>query len=244
MLYQDNATELNYDRAFPFDVIRYREVDQFTHRQIRNLVDTVWITLPFHSLTKKSSRKKKYREMVKNYVLNLIKSYQSGYFVRVPRNRNDHHYVERYCHIYTTHSIVLKTMDALNDNGWIEFHIGFFDKHRQEGKQTRIFPSQKFIDLVDRAVGVRGSRKILFVKEDPKETIQLRHKIDKKKFRLVPYNDTPKTIVMRERLKIINDFNRGVLIIITLNQKRTDRDETRAQRNHKQHDAQWFNNPL
>ena len=73
MLFQDNATELNYDRAVPFDVIRYREVDQFTHKQIRCLVDAVWLTLPFHSLTKPSSRKK-YREMVKNYVLNLIKS--------------------------------------------------------------------------------------------------------------------------------------------------------------------------
>ena len=215
MLFHDNATEINYDRAFPFDVIRYREVDQFTHRQIRIIVDTVWITLPFHSLTKPSSREN-YREMVKNYVLNLIKSYQSSYFIRVPRNRNDLHYEERYSHIHTTPSVVIKTMDALDDNGWIDLHMGYFDKQREKGKQTRIFPSQKFIDFVDRKIGLRGSKKILFVKEDPKETIQLRHKIDKKKFRLIPYNDTPKTIVMRERLKIINDFNRGVLTILPL----------------------------
>ena len=65
-------------------------------------------------------------------------------------------------------------MDALDDNDWIDLHIGYFDKQREKGKQTRIFPSQKFIDLVEGAAGVKGIKKILFVKEDPKEIIQLR----------------------------------------------------------------------
>jgi hypothetical protein len=102
MLNQDNASELNYNHAFPFDVIRYRAV-------------------------------------IKNYVLNLIKSYQSGYFIRVSRNNNDYSYIERYSKIHTTHSIVIKSMGSLDDNGWIDLHIGFFDRHRKEGKQTRMF---------------------------------------------------------------------------------------------------------
>jgi hypothetical protein len=122
---QGNATELNYNHAFPFDVIRYREVDSYTDKQIRNIVDTVWNSLPLSSLSRKSSLKK-YREMVKNYVLNLIKSYQSGYFIRVSRNNNDHRYIERYSHIFTSTGIVIKTMDSLDDNGWIDLHHRVF----------------------------------------------------------------------------------------------------------------------
>ena len=110
-------------------------------------------------------------------------------------------------------------MDELDDKGWIDLHIGFFDRQFQAGKQTRTFPSQKFIDLVEHTVGLRRSKKVFFIKEDPKETIELRHKINDRQYRLVPYKDTPKTIVMRERLKIINDFNKGVLTILPLTRK-------------------------
>jgi hypothetical protein len=193
MLNQDNAaTELNYNHAFQFDVIRYREVcDSYTTKQIRNIIDTVWFSLPFHKHFQRKSRKK-YREVVKNYVLNLIKSYQTGYFIRVSRNNNDHCYIERYSSIFTSTDIVIKSMDALYDNGWIDLHIGYFDKRRKEGKQTRIFPSPRFIDLIKNIPeknGRTGIRSIPFIKEDPKETIQLRHKINDKQFRFVPYKD-------------------------------------------------------
>jgi hypothetical protein len=177
MLNQDNASELNFNHAFPFDVIRYREVDQYTDKLIRKIIDTVWFSLPFHKHFQRKSRKK-YREVVKNYALNLIKSHQTGYFIRVSRNNNDHRYIERYSSIFTSTDIVIKSMDALDDNGWIDLHIGYFDKRRKEGKQTRIFPSQKFIDLVNSIPGKNGRtgiRSIPFIKEDPKESIQLRH---------------------------------------------------------------------
>jgi hypothetical protein len=119
MFHQPQATELNYNNSFPFDVIRYRQVDNYTDQQIRQIVDTVWKSLPFSNIPKKRA-KTKYREMVKNYVLNLIKSYQSGYCIRVSRNRNDHHYEKRYAQIFTTPFIVIKTMDALEDNDWID----------------------------------------------------------------------------------------------------------------------------
>jgi len=179
MFHHNNAQqELNYNNSFPFDVIRYREVDNYTDQQIRHIVDTVWNSQPFITNSKKST-KEKYREMVKNYVLNLIKSYQSNYCIRVSRNRNDHHYEERYSHIFTTPTIVIKTMDALEDNDWIDLHIGFFDKQRNSGKQTRILPSQKFVDLIENLSdpdGINGMKKIRFVKVDVKEVIQLRHK--------------------------------------------------------------------
>ena len=188
MLHHNNAQqELNYNNSFPFDVIRYKDVDNYTYQQIRHIVNTVWNSMPFNTLSKKSSRKK-YRAVVKNYVLNLIKSYQSNYCIRVSRDRNAHHYVERYSRIFTTPTIVIKSMDSLKDNDWIDLHIGFFDKQRNRGKQTRLVPSQKFINLVESVVindGVRGIPKIRFVKEDVKETIQLRQKIDDNKFRLV-----------------------------------------------------------
>jgi hypothetical protein len=107
MLNQDNASELNFNHAFPFDVIRYREVDQYTDKQIRNIIDTVWNSLSFRTMSKRSTRKK-YRAVVKNYVLNLIKSYHTGYFIRVSRNNNDHNYIERYSKIHTTHSTIIK----------------------------------------------------------------------------------------------------------------------------------------
>jgi len=122
MYNQAEATELNYNNSFPFDVIRYRQVDNYTDKQIKHIVDTVWKSLPFSNIPKKRS-KKKYREMVKNYVLNLIKSYQSGYCIRVSRRTNDYHYDKRYSQIHTTSTVVIKTMDSLHDNDWIDRHI-------------------------------------------------------------------------------------------------------------------------
>ncbi len=242
MFHQPQATELDYNKSFPFDVIRYRDVANCTDQQIRHIVDTVWKSLSFLNLPKKSSRKK-YRAVVKNYVLNLIKSYQSGYCIRVSRNRNDHHYEKRYSSIYTTPFIVIKSMDALHDNGWIDLHIGFYDNQQNRGKQTRIVPSQKFIDLVENTESPNGNnnkniKRIRFVKEDVKEVIQLRHKIDGHKYRLSPYNDTPKTMRMRHRLNQYNDFMSSLkaLTILPLTRKEL--------REMKPGHAETFNNML
>jgi len=222
MFDHDNATELNYEKSFPFDVIRYRDVDNYTDNQIRHIVDTVWKSLSFFILPKKSSRKK-YRAVVKNYVLNLIKSYQTSYCIRVSRNRNDHHSEERYSHIFTTPFIVIKTMDALEENDWVDLHIGFYDKQHNRGKQTRLFPSQKFIDLVEnKDVDLNDNKhikRIRFVRENVKEVIQLRHKINDHKYKLTSYNDNPKTMRMRHRINQHNDYMRRVLTIMPLTKK-------------------------
>jgi len=103
-------------------------------------------------------------------------------------------------------------------------------------------PSQKFIDLVENTDGLNGNNKpikrIRFVKEDVKEIIQLRHKINDKKYQLVPYNDTPKTIRMRHRLNQYNDFMSSLkaLTILTLTRKEL--------REMKPGHAETFNNML
>lgn len=179
--------------------------------------------------------------MVKNYVLNLIKSYQSGYCIRISRRTNDYHYDKRYSQIYTTSAVVIKTMDSLDDSGWIDLYKGFLDRQRNRGKQTRIFPSQKFISLVENTLstgGVSGNKKIRFIREDAKEVIQLRQKIDDNKFRLVPYKDTPKTLMMRHRLQQYNSFMRSIqaLTILPLTRKEL----TEMTPNH----AETFNNMM
>lgn len=213
---QDQQQEITYDNAFPFDVIRYREVDIFTDTQIRNIIDTVWTSLP--SLPKPKIRKK-YREMVKNYVLNLLKSYQTKKFIRISRNRNDHFYDERYCHIHTTASIVINTMNSLRDYGWIDIHVGFYDRQKQFGKQTRISPSKKFIDLIEQRNGLFNGGNIKFTIEDNKELVQLRKKINDDTYKLIPYTDTYITKRMRERLNQYNDLMRSVLTILPLSRK-------------------------
>ncbi len=223
MFHQTQATELNYNNSFPFDVLRYQQVDNYTDQQIKNIIDTVWQSLPLSSkITKKNKIRTDYRDMVKNYVLNLILSYQSGYCIRVSRSNNDYHYNKRYSQINTTATIVIKTMDALADNGWIDLHIGFYNKQRNKGKQTRLYPSQKFINLIENIESIGGNKNIKVTREDVKEVIQLRHKINDKQFKLKPYKDTPKTIKMRHRLNQYNSFMRQAplrIIILTLTRK-------------------------
>ena len=223
MYEHDNASELNLNKSFRFDVIRYKEIDNYTDRQIRHIVDTVWKSLSFSNFRNKSLRKK-YREMLKNYVLNLIKSYQIGYCIRVSRNKNDYYYLRRYHRIFTTASIVIKTMDALRDNDWVDQYPGFFDQQNNRGKQTRLFPSKKFINLVEKDLGTNNNKtylRIRFAKEGVKETIQLRHKINDHKYKLIDYKDTPKTIRMRNRLKIYNHFMYSLkaITVITFTRK-------------------------
>lgn len=216
MLHNNNAVELNYDNAFPFDVLRYRQVDDFTHKQIRNLVDTVWNSLPFHLIKKD---KDKYREMVKNYVLNLLKAYQLKSHIRISRNKNDHHYEKRYSHIYTTHTIIIKTMDALRENEWIDVHIGFYNKERQWGQQTRITPSEKFINLIESTDGISHNREIKFIPKEVKEVIQLRHKIDKNSYKPLDYIDNKITNKMRDNLNSYNESMKNIFTFLSLSRK-------------------------
>jgi len=210
--------EITYENSFPFDVIRYREVSLFKNQQIKMIVDTVWDSLPFKPNPKVKDRAK-YREMVKNYVLNLLKAYQTRKYIRISRNRNDHFYDERYCHIYTTASIVINTMDSLHEHNWIDMSIGFYDRQRQYGKQTRISPSVKFKELIEQMYGVFNGGNIQFVNEETKELIQLRKKIDADRYKLIPYKDNYITRPMRERLNRYNDLMSSYMTILPLSRK-------------------------
>lgn len=62
-------------------------------------------------------------------------------------------------------------MDTLFDLGLVEQKIGFFDREKGAGRQTRIYPTQKLIDLFEeRSLKEPGFPK----KEQPGEIIQLK----------------------------------------------------------------------
>ena len=200
----DSSTELNLDDSIAWDILRYRDIDNLSDLQIRRLVDTVWNTLPFHSFSKKNHRKR-YREVVKNHILNLVRAFMMNCNIRISRDHNNWYYIERYFQIHTTKNYVIRSLDELLSNGWIELFPGFYCHEMGKGKQTRIRPSSKLKKLFTQ-ISVIKSGKLGITKAPVKESIQLRHKIDDKQYKLVPYDDTPMTRQMRFEIDRYSDF--------------------------------------
>ncbi len=215
LMYQGETTRKkpDYERSFYFDVIRYREVDAMTDHQLQKAVDTVHGSL---NLKSKKKFKNRYREMVKNYVFNLIKAFNTNHWVRVSRNEHDYKYIERYHHIYTTPTIVIKTMDALYDYGWIEMKSGFYDAEKGKGKITRIRPSTNFIDLITGTIGKQSCTRVQFHTLPLKDEIVMRQRLKNGKYLYEDYVDTLNTRQMRSRVRQYNEMMRNKITLLTL----------------------------
>lgn len=214
----DLGIEIDLDDTIPWDILRYRDIDEAQDKQIRSVIDAAWNTLSFQHSTKKKHRER-YREVVKNHILNMIRAFMAGCCVRISRDNNNWHYIERYSRIFTTKNYVIRSLDELISHGWIEMFPGFYDHSKGQGKQTRIGPAHQLVRLLSQ-VPVIQTGKLGIAKASVKETIQLRQKIDDKRFRLVPYNDTSMTLRMRSDIDRYNDFLSADMAHLTLS--RTD----------------------
>ena len=114
------------------------------------------------------------KETLKLVLINLWVSYKTGLPIKYSRNRSSYPSHTRYGKLHIKFKRLIPIMDTLFDLGLVEQKIGFFDREKGAGRQTRIYPTQKLIDLFDlfeeRNLKEPGFPK----KEQPGEIIQLK----------------------------------------------------------------------
>jgi hypothetical protein len=106
---------------------------------------------------------------------------------------------ERYNKLHIKYDVLNKVVTRLRDYGYIEFVLGFNDRVRLIGKQTRIRANLKLIHLVEK---FKFTMKMINRCED-EEIIIFRDK-SKKKQKDIKYNDFPNAKRMRNDLERYN----------------------------------------
>jgi len=142
------------------------------------------------------------KQTLKQVIINLWISYRTGLPIRYSRNRNDYTDHERYGKLHIRYKRLISIIDSLEQLGYIEQKIGFFDRSKNLGRQTRMYPTEKLRDLFEDAYLQHDA----FLHPDPlDELIQLK---DNNKVK-IDYKDTEQIKEMRGNLFLYNQFIRS-----------------------------------
>ena len=140
----------------------------------------------------------KYRDAVRAILLNVYVGWSMGLPVKYSRNSNDYNHHKRYRMLFYRYYRFLHTIDALQELGYLNQALGFYDRLKNVGRQTRMWAMPKLTELFQ-AYQFDHSGTVQTIQ--PPEIIQL--KDDKKK--LIGYVNSP-VRDMRSRLLDYNDF--------------------------------------
>lgn len=136
----------------------------------------------------------------KTIVFNLYFAYLMDKPLQYSRSRNSYSRSKRYGKLFFKFSRIMPILDALVALGLINQKMGIHDKKdKRNSRQSRIWASEKLISLFWEATS--GQYHQVFF-EDRKEILELRD-IEKKP---VNYAETQQTRLLRENLRIYNDF--------------------------------------
>jgi hypothetical protein len=183
---------MNYlEKAMDLDVHLVSE-----YPECKQLTDHLFDEISGKLTMRNHSRSK---ETLKMIVINLWISYQTDTPVRYSRDRNRYLSHKRYGKLHIKYNRLIPVIDTLEDLGYIHQKIGFFDRKKGLGRQTRMSPSERMISLfqnssLDDPGFVR--------KSTPNEPVQLK---DNKK-NLIDYVDTRSVKDMRTNLRRYNEF--------------------------------------
>lgn len=122
-------------------------------------------------------------------------------YIGVSLNSRSYEMDERYNKLYIKYDVLNKVVTKLRDSGYIDFNIGFKDRARGIGRQTRIKAKLKLIELIEKN---KVAREMIGRCED-EEIIILRDKLGKKQ-KNIKYPDIPNTKRMRNDLERYNDL--------------------------------------
>ena len=164
-----------------------------------DLTERLFAELSKHRRFRNKTRAK---QTLKQVVINLWISYRTGLPIRYSRNRNDYTVHERYGKLHIRYKRLIPIIDALEKLGYIEQKIGFLDRTKNLGRQTRMYPTEKLRALFEEAYLQHEA----FLHPDPlDELIQLK---DNNKVK-IDYKDTEHIKEMRGNLFLYNQFIRS-----------------------------------
>ena len=196
ILSNETITREQLYRALSFDI--YRHVG--TRNNLTKIVNFLFfneILKNKENLIKNHKTKSKFMDALRQVVLNLYIGYLGHTTIKYPRNKARYNHDKRYGRLWFKYSVIVSLIDMLERLGYLEQKIGFFNKDRRKGKESRIWITKKLLDLFN---DIRDYNSIS--KEQPCEIIQLK---DEQK-KLIGYRETQSTDRMRKRLKRYNDL--------------------------------------
>lgn len=205
-----NPSEINNDETIagstrdPLNRMYARRLNVNRHTSCQKalfLIDNIFDEIVKFLSSRRIQQADKIKELLTQVILDLKMAHDTDplLWVRYSRHKEDYSRVSRYQQNDISYDRLIPIVDALNDLGYIEHHIGFQDRNTGISFQSRMRATQKLASMItfdnkDQVYANKSSR--------PKETIRL--KGDKKKL-IHDYEDTRPTKQMRRNLKRIND---------------------------------------
>ena len=134
--------ERQYSR--PLDVHRLSE-----YPEVQSVITHLHESLKSEGLLEKSSKSRIFKHL-KVVVLDLYIAYPADplMFVSYSRDRNKFSKTERLGRLFLGYGPLKRVIDGLETLGFIENHIGFYDKNRKFGFQSRMRATPALIDLI------------------------------------------------------------------------------------------------
>ena len=143
--------------------------------------------------------KKRTKQTLKLIIINLWVAHQQGVALKYSRNRNHYSSHKRYGKLYFKYLRVIRVFDTLEKLGFIDQYLGFFDRAKGVGRQTRATMTPKMIELFEENQVAKPG---LIHKVQPDEIIQLKNEHKK----LIKYDDNMITMNTRNNLIKYNEF--------------------------------------
>ena len=113
------------------------------------------INILFNELSLISTNKSKAKDALRQIILNLFVGYLGHTTIEYSRNRDKYLYKNRYGKLYFKYKVVIPLIDKLESLGYLEQKIGFFNKDKGRGKETRMWPTEKLIKFLTASVSIK-----------------------------------------------------------------------------------------
>jgi len=164
------------------------------------------------------------KELLKTILMNLLRSARIQRGVMYSRDNGLYNRIPaKYKYPFQTYDLVIKTVDALLEKGYIKHVKGSWDMFSKYKEQSYISPSKKLLSYFSYL------SKVVIEYRPPAQEIVLRNitieeildiktgkKKKKKKREFINYTDTPETIRMRKIVREWNDLRRKSIITLDI----------------------------
>lgn len=131
--------------------------------------------LPLVPMPKKQPVQWKVKSALTVVLANLYEHEQRlpGFYTVMSRDNNFYLPNSRYNPLNVGRSHLTRVVDALHDNGLIEFHNGFYIRKKKDGYRSRIRPSESLLKrfklLSDVSIGWHADREVIILKTKDKD---------------------------------------------------------------------------
>ena len=159
------------------------------------------------------NNKSRIKYTCKAVLFNLYLAYLLGSPIRYARNASQYGRAKRYGQLFFKYDRLIPIIAAFEHLGLIQHRMGWYDRDKQLGRQSRMWASEKLVAMFNKVT--QGFPCQVFA-EEPTEPVVLKDSKENNK-KLIDYIDTPATNLIRNNLKYYNDFIADAEIAVASN---------------------------